>query len=98
MKHTKKEISQHLSKVAELGCIVCRKMGYPDTPAEIHHIKNGSGIGKKSSHLEAIPLCAYHHRISNEAFHHSPKKFTEKWGTQQELLGETKELLYGRQN
>ena len=28
-----------MSKVAQLGCIVCKQMGYPDTPCELHHIK-----------------------------------------------------------
>jgi len=95
---SRSEIKLHLAIVAELGCIVCRKMGYPDSPAEIHHIKDGYGIAKKSGYLETIPLCPYHHRTSDEAYHYSPKEFTEKWGTQQELLQETKDLLYGRQN
>tara|TARA_R100001460_G_C3546740_1_gene174876 strand:+ start:1394 stop:1687 length:294 start_codon:yes stop_codon:yes gene_type:complete len=95
---TQKEIKLHLAIVAELGCIVCHKMGYSDTPAEIHHIKNGSGLGKKATYLETIPLCPYHHRTSEEAYHHSPKNFTSKWGTQEELLQETKDMLYGRQN
>ena len=73
-------------------------MGYPDTPAEIHHIKNGAGIGKKTNYLDSIPLCPYHHRTSKESYHFSPKAFTEKWGTQQELAQETKDMLYGRQN
>ena len=95
---TQREIKLHYAVVAELGCIICNKMGYPDTPAEIHHIKNGSGIGKKTHYLDSIPLCPYHHRTSDESYHYSPKAFTEKWGTQQELAQETKDMLYGRQN
>ena len=95
---SKSQIKLHLQIVAELGCIICYKMGYVDSPAEIHHIKNGYGIAKKSSYLEVIPLCPYHHRNSDEAYHFSPEKFTEKWGTQEELLQETKDMLYGRQN
>ena len=95
---TKKEIQKHLAIVAELGCIVCHIEGHHDTPAEIHHIKDGFGLGKKSSHLQTIPLCPYHHRTSNEAYHYSPKAFTEKWGTQQQLLQLTKDMLYGYQN
>mgnify|MGYP003328680870 CR=1 FL=1 len=29
---------KHMKRVAELGCIACRKLGYEDTPAELHHI------------------------------------------------------------
>ena len=93
---TQKEIKLHYKTVAELGCIVCRKMGYFDTPAEIHHIKNQYRLGKKADYLETIPLCPYHHRTSDEAYHHSPKKFTDKWGTQEELLKETMVMLYGK--
>jgi hypothetical protein len=95
---TQKEIKLHLSIVAELGCIICHRMGYPDSPAEIHHIHNKFMLGKKSDFQNTIPLCPHHHRTSNESYHHSPKSFTEKWGTQEDLLQETKDMLYGRQN
>ena len=41
----KKPEREHLKKVAELGCIACAKLGYHDTPAEIHHIPSGA-MGK----------------------------------------------------
>ena len=33
----------------------------------------------------------HHHRNSEESYHHSPKKFDDKWGTQEDLLKETLE-------
>ena len=27
----------HMGRVAELGCAVCRMLGYGPTPAEVHH-------------------------------------------------------------
>ena len=89
---TKKE-KEHLKKVAEIGCVACRILGYYNTPAEIPHIKGKNMMGKKSSHFETIPLCPYHHRTSNESYHHSPKSFTEKFGTQEYLLEYTREIL-----
>ena len=74
-----------MSKVAQLGCIVCKQMGYPDTPCELHHIKDRRGMSKKSSDYEVIGLCYLHHR-GDQGYHHSPKKFTERFGTQKELL------------
>ena len=74
-----------MSKVAKLGCIVCKQMGYPDTPCELHHIKDRRGMSKKSSNYEVIGLCYLHHR-GDQGYHHSPKKFTERFGTQKELL------------
>lgn len=32
----------HLSRVAELRCIVCRNEGLGDSPAEIHHCSSGN--------------------------------------------------------
>ena len=35
---------KHMRKVAELGCIACNKLGFPGSPAQLHHIKNNTGI------------------------------------------------------
>jgi hypothetical protein len=87
IKNIKKHKKEHLSKIASLGCIICRKMGFLDSPAEIHHIKEGR-MGKRSSDYKTLPLCPNHHRNGSESYHYSPKKFTEKWGTQTSLLQE----------
>ena len=90
MKRTKSNKEKlHMSKVVGLGCLICNKMGFPDSPAELHHIKDKTGIGRKASNFEVIPLCPSHHRQGIHAYHFSPKIFTEKWGTQKELLNET---------
>ncbi|MDD4971887.1 MAG: Ref family recombination enhancement nuclease [Paludibacter sp.] len=80
---------QHLSKVAELGCIICRM------PAEIHHIRNGVGMAQRSSHFNAIPLCPLHHRIGGNgvAIHAGQKTFESKFGTELELLDKVKRLI-----
>jgi len=85
IKNTKKHKKEHMDAVARLGCIVCKQMGYPDTPCELHHIKDRRGMSKKSSDYEVIGLCYLHHR-GDQGYHHSPKKFTERFGTQKELL------------
>ena len=48
-------------------------------------------MGKKANNYEVIPLCPHHHRNSEESYHQSPKDFTEKWGSQENLLIETLE-------
>jgi len=93
---TKKE-KDHMNAVAGLGCIACNKLGFPGSPAQLHHIKNNTGLGRKSSNYEVIPLCHYHHVGSEDAYHVSPKKFTEKFGTQTELLSQTYDLLQKKQ-
>tara|TARA_R110002126_G_scaffold36801_3_gene111611 strand:+ start:4420 stop:4800 length:381 start_codon:yes stop_codon:yes gene_type:complete len=84
---------KHLSHIAELGCIACAKLGWLDSPAEIHHIKNKTGIGRKASNFEAIPLCPEHHRNGSLSYHYSPKNFTITFGTQALLLDELNEWL-----
>lgn len=84
---------QHMSKVASLGCIACRKIGYYDTPAEIHHIRTGMGMGQRNSHFKTIPLCAEHHRHGPSAIHRSKELFEYNFGTEEQLLGEVMELL-----
>ena len=84
-----KQEKDHMNKVAGLGCLICNKMGFPDSPAELHHIKNLTGIGRKASNFEVIPLCPRHHRQGKDAYHFSPKEFTKKWGSQKDLLQET---------
>ena len=81
----------HLSKVAAIGCIICGGM------AEIHHLRTGQGMGKKATNYDAIPLCPSHHRTGNHgiAFHAGKQAFEANYGTQQELLIKTNELLQG---
>jgi hypothetical protein len=91
----KKADSERLSSVAALGCIVCRRLGFPGSPAEIHHIRAGMGKGQRASHQVAIGLCPFHHRNGGfgEAFHAGKKTWQEKFGTEMELLNEVNNLL-----
>ena len=83
----------HLSKVAALGCIACRKLGYEESPAEIHHIRTGMGMGQRNTNFKTIPLCARHHRADKNAIHQSRNRFELDFGTELELLVEVQELL-----
>ena len=38
-----KDEKLHMRSVAELGCIICDKMGFPGSPAELHHIISNTG-------------------------------------------------------
>ena len=54
--------ARHLSRVAGLGCILCRHLGTPGTPAEIHHLREGQGAAQRGSDYTSVPLCTEHHR------------------------------------
>ncbi len=51
--------ANHVSRVAQLGCLVCRRLLWGVTPAEIHHVAEGSGL---RSWFSVAPLCREHHR------------------------------------
>jgi hypothetical protein len=85
----------YLNQVAELGCIVCRGLGFWGTPAEIHHIRAGQGMGQRASNTEVLPLCHHHHRTGGHgvALHAGQKTWEAAYGTERELLAEVAELL-----
>jgi len=90
-----KDEKRHLSKIAELGCIICYRMDYAGTPAEIHHIRGiGLGLGVRNNHFNAIPLCPTHHR-GNVGYHGMGRKaFERKYEvTEAELLNQVMGLI-----
>jgi len=96
-KPTKAE-REHMGRVAALGCIVTllpsldRRCG---RPAECHHIRHQVGAGRRSSHFQTIPLCPEHHRLGNHgiAFHAGKVVWEKRFGTELQLLDQTRQLL-----
>jgi len=83
-----------MSAVAELGCSVCRRMGYPGTPAELHHPRSGVGVGRRSSNWDVIPLCPEHHRGNTGVHGLGTKGFPKYWGfTEADLLEDVRQLI-----
>lgn len=83
----------YMSRVAELGCIVCADLGY-ESEAEVHHIGN-QAMGKRASNYNTIPLCADHHRNGGYgiAVHAGRKEWEKRHGTEKQLLAKVKGLL-----
>jgi hypothetical protein len=85
---------KYMGRVAELGCAVCRRMGYEGTPAELHHKRLGTGAGRRSSHMEVIPLCPEHHRGATGLHGLGTKGFEAHYGYDEaDLLKDTLTLL-----
>ena len=85
------------AKLRELGCIVCLKYLDVFTEPAIHHI---DGKTKKGCHQLTIPLCPYHHQIPDNNkppewfnFHGNRIAFEDAYGTEQQLLEFTNELI-----
>lgn len=80
---------QHMGRVAALGCIICT------APAQVHHIREGQGMGQRSSPFLTIPLCEPHH-TGALSIHKTAKQFANIYGDELALLAETiKRLMAG---
>jgi hypothetical protein len=80
---------QHYAKVANLGCSLCRYLGYGESPPELHHIRRAG----KRTNAPVIPLCPEHHR-GNTGIHQGRKWFEKHYGiTEEELLEQTEKLI-----
>jgi hypothetical protein len=86
---------ERMSAVAALSCVVCRNEGLGESPAELHHPRFLAGGGQRSSHMDVIGLCAMHHRLGGygTAFHSGPDIWQQRFGTEQELLEQTRREL-----
>lgn len=73
---------RYMGKVAELGCLVC------DSPASVHHIREGQGMSERASNYLTIPLCKECHQ-GDFSIHNSKRQFTSIHGSELELLAET---------
>lgn len=94
MSPSKKE-KELWNAIAELGCIACRKDGRFNPYVLIHHC---DGRTKPGAHKKVLALCAGHHQdgsgaIDLIAVHPYKARFEAKYGTQEELMQETKNQL-----
>jgi hypothetical protein len=64
------------SRVAGLGCILCRYADLGETPANLHHVREGQGMSQRASDWLVIPLCREHHQ-GNTGIHGG--KFYHHW-------------------
>lgn len=78
-------LKKYVSRVAELGCIICGR------PAEIHHVPplrrpRGCSGGPHRDDRYILPLCEEHHRLGPMAVHGGREVFEANYGTEAELL------------
>lgn len=80
----RKQGLEHMSRVAQLPCLVCGAYG-----VEVHH------EGKPRSDMRVLPLCPAHHRreYGPGAYHYSPKAFYALHGSSDVLLARVAAML-----
>jgi hypothetical protein len=84
------------AQLQSLGCVACLHNGNYSEP-DIHHLLSG---GRRRGHQFTIPLCPAHHRgVAHDPELHgpslalSPKSFRQAFGTDEELLERTNDLI-----
>lgn len=83
----RKSERRRMSKIAEMGCILCSHLGLGDSPAELHHPRTGVGIGRRAPNSDVIPLCPNHHRLGNGSLHVlGRKEFERMYGVTELVL------------
>lgn len=93
-----KDEKKHYEKIVQHGCIACHVLGHGYSIPECHHIRTGTGAGRKSHWSLAIGLCPMHHRLggSGIAIHAGIKSFESAIGMSEvELLNKQLDLLNG---
>lgn len=83
----------HLDRVAQLPCVLCRRMGVGIVDSqEVHHIRSGQGIGERARHHLTIPLCIDCHR-GKSGIHGDRSYLTVCKVSELDLLADTIELI-----
>lgn len=49
-------------EVAALGCMLGKALGQDHGPANIHHLREGQGMGQRANDFLVIPLCRECHQ------------------------------------
>ena len=90
----KKAEKAYMGRVAALGCVLCDHLGYPGTPAELHHPRTGQGMAMRASNMSVIPLCPEHHRGNSGLHGMGRKAFERQYGlTEMDLQERVAQLL-----
>lgn len=85
---------QHLNAVVEIGCILCARLDTPGTPAEIHHLRDGQGMGQRAPYTDTIGLCAFYHRGPGGYHGMGKRAFEARYGvTERELLSDVRRIM-----
>ncbi len=71
---------------SSIGCIACGNPVF----CHAHHLLSG---GRRISHLHTIPLCQECHVGNELSTHKTKRKFIETYGTDEELLERTNDLI-----
>ncbi|THJ32397.1 hypothetical protein E8K88_11895 [Lampropedia aestuarii] len=85
---------EYMGRVAALGCFVCRTIGYGETMAVVHHVREGSGMAQRPSHFLTVPLCPRHHdNHSKDGIHGGREEWRRHGLDEMDALADTIQRL-----
>lgn len=88
---------RHMGRVAMLGCILCRHLGFGETLAVVHHIRTEQGVAQRASDFLTVPLCPEHHTGATGIHGLGKRAFERRYKLSElDLLAMTLELLEPR--
>lgn len=91
-KKTDQEKAYH-GLLALMPCMLCEKLGQEQrTRTEVHHISAAAGMGQRSGHNLALPLCSECHR-GNQGVHGDKSRLRMASTSELKLLDELIGLL-----
>lgn len=90
-------VKEWKSAVAELGCGMCRLMGYGETPAQLHHPREGVGMAQRQSDWLVIPLCEHHH-TGSKGWHGTREDFKRHSVDEMDILAHTIEMVVAKKS
>ena len=92
---TTKAARYHKSKLAGMGCMVCRRLwNITDGPVVLHHRRGGNGGWGKGDYTTLIPVCFEHHVGKTGIHGMGTKAFPQHYGfTEADLLADVQLLL-----
>lgn len=80
--------ARYMGLVAQLGCRLCRRLGYGATPGEVHHLDAGRGGWGRASDFLTMSLCPEHHR-GTTGVHGDRSALRQAGVTELDLLADT---------
>lgn len=87
---------RHMDRVASNGCVLCNRLGYGWSAAEVHHARAGVGAAQRNSDWMTIGLCHEHHRGNTGIHGLGTRAFERTYDvTELQLVAETLEAIYG---
>lgn len=86
-----------MAAVARVPCVLCAHLGYGESPALVHHVREGQGMSQRASNFLCASLCPEHHQGATGIHGLGTREFERMYKlTELDLLAMTIEAVWKR--